>query len=796
MGQEMGGSMPGQRDSREESRNILRAGSSERRAALELARIYVSSSAYTAALEALDRVPRTGWDEEASLLRAEALLGLGRLAEAADLLGAPSLPAPVPSPRHRGTATTAQAPDGDSGPGLKVRRSFHRKRVRLSMVERTGLWRFLLQLRVLHRSGRYAQVLGLGRAYFGRGGVPATSITARVATVVAQSMLSTQRPAEARELLEEVLELYKQLQSKEGVADTLLGIANTHLLDCHWDEADALYQECRFRYEELGHTDKALAATINLGVLRVKRGEFTSGRALLQQALVRATQIGDTRRAPSIHLGLAMAEIRCGSHGEARRQLVSALYLARRNQDRRSAVLALEFLGELQLGQDPARARATLNLALRKAERLSPTGDIVFEVRRRLAELELGLGHIGAAESLARQAAVGAQRFGDTYEIAVIDRVRAEIDEAQGNLAQALERAEEVADALDRLGETFERARVEILRLRLAHCLGRISIESVRGRVNYLLRSVERYPNSSLLREAKKLAGSISDHLPYMDAEVVERDLAPATRPELTDEDERTVRSLGLVSQDPAFRRMLMLARRVAALNVPVLILGEPGTGREKLARLVHAWSGRPGIYVPFHCLDLPTALVESDLFGEYHDGGRSTGLLGASHRGTLFLDDIGELPVGAQRKLYAWLRAGESMPEPLSVSPSSSRADWHDSAYLDSRIAPFDVRLVSAATVTTNRSGFSSGKFLGVTDELFRFLSRVVLELPPLRERMQDVPLQVSLLLDQARQRHGNPIPDLPAEVMEEFRARSWPGNLSELRQAVELHVIQNRGH
>src|SRR5690606_22715079 len=141
-------------------RPLARPEAAERKVMLELARIYVSSSASTAALETLDRLPRNGWDEEARLLRAEALIGLGNFAEAESLLGAPLLPelrtSPSPAPAVSRGALQLGGP----------------RRRPLSRVERFGLWRFLLQMRVLHRTGRSEQVLGLGRAFFGRPGAP------------------------------------------------------------------------------------------------------------------------------------------------------------------------------------------------------------------------------------------------------------------------------------------------------------------------------------------------------------------------------------------------------------------------------------------------------------------------------------------------------------------------------------------------------------------------------------------------------------------------------------------------
>ena len=284
-----------------------------RRSMRELARIYLSAAAHASALEVLSGLGDQAWDEETNSAscrvapRSRARAGGGGVARSGhDPVGAPGRPGrPVESDAIR-PRWSAGSPKGS-----------------LTRKDRLALWRFLLQLRVLHRTGRYRHVLGLGRAFFSARQLTPNILVARIAAVVAQSMLALRQPAEARSLYEEVLELYRNLRSPEGVADTLLGMANTQLLDCHWDEADALYQEARFRYEEMGQADKALACLVNLGVLRVKRGDLTGGRILLQQALARCAQVGDERRTSTVRLGLALAEIRAGDFTAARSRLVA-----------------------------------------------------------------------------------------------------------------------------------------------------------------------------------------------------------------------------------------------------------------------------------------------------------------------------------------------------------------------------------------------------------------------------------------------------------------------------------------
>jgi DNA-binding NtrC family response regulator len=245
-------------------------------------------------------------------------------------------------------------------------------------------------------------------------------------------------------------------------------------------------------------------------------------------------------------------------------------------------------------------------------------------------------------------------------------------------------------------------------------------------------------------------------------------------------------RAVGLTTTDPSLRQSLALARRVALLPVPVLILGEVGTGREKLARLIHGWSRRSGVYIPFHCTDLPGHYLESEMFGD--DSCHQGGILAATHHGTLFLDEVGELPKDLQRRLHLWIRLHGGSGPGLDLHqerPSAWGSEATDSA---PEWRGLDVRLLAAATIG------GSGR-LGLRDDLYRQLGRVVIEIPPLRKRPGDVVLLANALLDQARERYGEELPQFPASVVQEFRRHAWPGNLHELRRAVDTHVAALRG-
>ena len=233
-----------------------------------------------------------------------------------------------------------------------------------------------------------------------------------------------------------------------------------------------------------------------------------------------------------------------------------------------------------------------------------------------------------------------------------------------------------------------------------------------------------------------------------------------------------------LNGRDPEVRRVLDLARRVAPTEAAVLLRGENGTGKGVLARALHAWSRRAdGPFVTVSCPSLSPELLESDLFG--HVRGAFTGALrdtagkvAAAEGGTLLLDEIGDLPPPLQPKLLRFLQ--ERKYERVG----------------ETRTRPADVRLV-AATNRDLEAAVASGAF---REDLLYRLNVVELTLPPLRQRSDILELAEHLLGFFARQT-GRPMTGFTPGAREALARYTWPGNLRELRNAVERAAILAQG-
>jgi len=222
---------------------------------------------------------------------------------------------------------------------------------------------------------------------------------------------------------------------------------------------------------------------------------------------------------------------------------------------------------------------------------------------------------------------------------------------------------------------------------------------------------------------------------------------------------------------DPAMARLYDLARRLARSEIPILIVGETGAGKELAAAAVHAFSRRADQpLVSVNCAAIPDTLAESELFGHARGAfsgaiAARVGYLEAASGGTLFLDEIGELSPAIQAKLLRVLESGELM----RVGETSGRTT--------------DLRIVAATNRDLQRD-VDDGRF---RSDLFFRLGSARLELPPLRDRPRDIASLGATLLGEACRRLGRPPLELSFAAAVAFLRHDWPGNIRELRHAVE---------
>ena len=222
----------------------------------------------------------------------------------------------------------------------------------------------------------------------------------------------------------------------------------------------------------------------------------------------------------------------------------------------------------------------------------------------------------------------------------------------------------------------------------------------------------------------------------------------------------------GILTADTKMADVLETARRVAGTDIPVLIQGETGTGKELFARAIYRNSSRAqGAMIVLNCAALPATLIESELFGyvrgAFTGANRDRiGMIGAANRGTLFLDEIGELPLELQSRLLRVLQSGEF----TRVGSSHSET--------------VDVRFI-AATNRDLEQEVEEGRF---RNDLYFRLCPIVLKIPPLRERIQDLRMLAEHFLDTYSRRYGREVPRLSDAAFEVLSSYNFPGNVREL--------------
>jgi formate hydrogenlyase transcriptional activator len=234
-----------------------------------------------------------------------------------------------------------------------------------------------------------------------------------------------------------------------------------------------------------------------------------------------------------------------------------------------------------------------------------------------------------------------------------------------------------------------------------------------------------------------------------------------------------------IVGNSVALRRVLREIETVAPADSTVLICGETGTGKELIARALHNLSSRKSnAFVKLNCAAIPTGLLESELFG--HEKGAFTGAIAQrigrfelAHRGTIFLDEVGEIPLELQPKLLRVLQEREF--ERLGST----------------RTLRSDARLI-AATNRDLKTMVDDQKF---RSDLYYRLNVFPIRVPALRERPEDIPLLVHHFVQEFSRRNNRVIDTIPSETMEAFVRYHWPGNIRELQNVIERAVIISRG-
>jgi DNA-binding NtrC family response regulator len=558
----------------------------------------------------------------------------------------------------------------------------------------------------------------------------------------------------ARESYEEALSLFRRLGDDTNVAWARhnLGIICKNL--CEWDAARGHFTEAIAIHRRLGQYGQLGMRLHNLAVLQIKSGSWDAARAALQESGATFAQVGNEWGLAIHELAAGWLERLEGRFDDAERLLQGALERSAKGGFPREEALAREFLGDVAFEREQYdRAYDLYRDALARGEQLAPAGDLVSEVLRRIAEVEVRRGNLAAATEAIERATHVCSLLDDRYETAVLQRVRGQLHIARAQHEEARQALRAATNLFGEMGERFERGRAFLL-------LAQVTPEKAEAR-KLLYRASACFAEVGCERMLSKVERELAAFAPETaPVRVVERGTSRIRGRKLVAPE--------MIGPSRSFHRVLDLVDRAAATDLSVILLGETGTGKELLARAIHDRSDRADRpFLAVNCGAMRAELALSQLFG--HRKGAFTGahadgvgFVEAAHTGTLFLDEIGELPGDVQVTLLRFLESGE---------------------YLrlgETQVRRADVRIVGATHVDLRRA-VTEKRFRA---DLFYRVQEIEIAIPSLRERREDVLVLARHFL---RAYGGNPALDFDASAADLLLEHAWPGNVRELENVIK---------
>jgi len=528
----------------------------------------------------------------------------------------------------------------------------------------------------------------------------------------------------------------------------------------------------------LAHTKRSLVITL------LKRGTATQAAELIESSLSEDADflIGPQRSYSK--LVLAQARIHVGHLGEARNEIQDSFFDRGEVAESRPELLRLEYLGDVELEQGHFEAALKrYDEVLPHALALIPRGDVVAELRRRRAECMLMLGRESEAFDEAKAGLELCLELGDRYEEAATYRTLALAAAAHSRHDEAKKHFVHGFAMYDDIETPYEWGKLWMSYGDWLSGPNAGAYESLSGAREAYRAACEHFEHMGAelkLAHARERLARLDQRL--RDEGILEpaagEKARPRRRPSLDRELQRRVQwafdQFNVVTRHRPLIELLEQVATVAVSDIPVLVLGESGTGKELIARGVHALSGRTGGLVEVNCSAVPATMMEAEFFGSVHGSYTGStrdraGLFEDAHQGSIFLDEVGEMPVDLQSKLLRFLETGEVR----RIGANTGRR--------------VDARLIAA----TNREASRMQVGDGFRQDLYYRLAHAVFVLPPLRSRGDDTGLLVEHFLEMFSNEAHKRV-HLSNAARERLVSYTWPGNVRQLRSLMQRLVVQ----
>jgi len=493
----------------------------------------------------------------------------------------------------------------------------------------------------------------------------------------------------------------------------------------------------------------------NIGRIYTFMGDFERACKHLQINIDMSEELGQTIEVARASLSLGYVRLQQADYAAAEKSFERARQCLARQSSPRDEVIYRTYLGELYYRSGRLDdARATLDAALAQAESIAPDTTLVGRVLRHLAETALLQDNTQAAARYAARAMAIMEKAGEKVESGALCRIKAIIAERKEQVDEAREL---YIRAIDRLGESgvrFEKAEALL-------AAGRSAVFEPRKRMTYLFRAEEFFRRSNLTTRLQETDRLIAGTEYPRAAQPVENLVASA---DAGDHDYLTA--------SPEIIRFKKQLAFVAKSDLPILLTGETGVGKDHMAKYYHAMTRPDKPFVAVNCASIPETLLESELFG-YHRGAFTgaehdkEGLFVAANGGVLYLDEIGDMPLSLQAKLLGVL-------ETRTVIPVGS-----------TREVKLDVKLV----VATNKNLEEMVECGSFRRDLYYRISGISFHIPALRDRKEDIPLLLRHFLSRLGMLRGDQV---ATELIMQFVDYDWPGNVREVYNKVrQLEVL-----
>lgn len=553
---------------------------------------------------------------------------------------------------------------------------------------------------------------------------------------------------EARENASMALYTFKRVCGVAGIARTLNLLSNIDYLRGDYRQSIIHSNECEKLAAQSDLSRWVAVSRYNLASVYLKVGDLQRSRTMMAGLAERFSAMGDRTNGGRLEM------TQCSLLIHSREFDLADAILQRSKPVRGMCAYPFEpgiwheYMGELLLarGQFEA-ARLNLQRAIEIANTVADDS-LLAQSRRLLAEVRLAEGDAEAALEEAARARVSIDKVGERFEDGAVHRVIGEAHARLGNTKAAREAFRHAIDVLQMIGARLEWARA---------CLsaGRCTLFDDRERLGYLVEADRLFAEIGVeywIAETR----SVLNEILYREAPHT-----GGTRQPASVRDTQTI-----IATDPTMRQVLIMAGRMAESDIAVLISGETGTGKDVLARYIHDRSPRgQRPFVPIDLATIPESLLESELFGHckgtFTGAREKQGLLGSADGGTVFLNEIGNIPLSLQAKLLEFLQSRRVRR--LGETTSTT----------------LDVRVVAATNADLSKA-VAAGTF---RDDLYFRLAQAGIALPPLRERPSDILPLIRHFLIEFGMSEARAVM-LPAQPWVALaRTHSWPGNIRQLR-------------